>query len=34
MQNNLQEFKDKLLENLKIELENYQPELNQIGEEK
>ncbi len=31
MQNNLQEFQDKFLENLQIELDNYQPELNEIG---
>ena len=35
MLNNLQEFKDKFMENLEIELDNYsQPELNPIGEDK
>ena len=34
MQNNLQKFQDKFLENLEIELENYKPELNQISEDK
>ncbi len=35
MQSDLQEFQEKFLENLEIELENYsQSELNQISEDK
>ncbi len=34
MQNNIQEFQDKFIENLEIELDNYQPELNQISVDK
>ena len=31
MQNNLQEFQDKFMENLQIELDNYQPEGEENG---
>ena len=35
MGNNLQEFQEKFLENLEIELENYpQSEINEISEDK
>jgi hypothetical protein len=32
--NNLQDFQERFLENLEIELENYQLELNQISNDK